>query len=493
MLSSLRVRFFIVVWTLLVAGLVGLGLLLGRWSTIEISRVSAEARVDRMMGESHRNLISAVLTAPTSDSAAVSAALAREVARDTMLRSAAVLDQRGRIVASAIPAGDAGALRGGPRGRYEYSRTDTADGHTSMIRMLGNGELIDPRDSGDPRWLVVVPAMTHTQVKVGTWNDGAVLAMRVRWALLVGAILAAIVTLAISGPLIGRVGALSKATARLREGDLGARVDVRGSDELANLGRSFNAMAEDLERSEGQRKQMIVDIAHELRTPLTNLTGLIESVQDGLRSPDAATLAALHEETGLLERLVDDLRDLTLADAGELRVATAPIDVAQVAARAAASFDARHGIVVELPAEPAIAMADERRLGQVLRNLIQNAVTHSGEPASVRVAVRLSPRAQRGGETVRESSAPSVATLPRGDSTIEVTISDRGPGIPADVLPRIWDRFYRADASRTRATGGMGLGLPVARRLVEAMGGEITVESVVGEGSAFTVSLSPRP
>ncbi len=146
------------------------------------------------------------------------------------------------------------------------------------------------------------------------------------------------------------------------------------------------------------------------------------------------------------------------------------------------------------------ALANERRLGQVLRNLIQNAVTHSPGRASVVVAVRTSSRAERPeGARSRGTSGPiegqgvprlAPSALGRDDVHVAIIVSDAGPGIAPEDLPRIWDRFYRADASRSRATGGMGLGLPVARRLIEAMGGEITVESEVGKGSVFTVRLA---
>ncbi len=492
MIKSLRWRFFVVVWLLLVAGLVGVGTLLGRWSTTEISRVSAEARVDRMLGRSEVRLLETLGANPDADSATIAALLTGVVADDSLLLGAAVIDRNGRIVAGAMPPMAPREFAARANGGFEWSRDQQSDGRRTAIRMLGQGQRINPRNSADPRYLVLLPTI-HTQLSDGepTVSRSVVLMSRLRWALVIGSILAALVTLAVSGPLLGRVGALTGATTRLREGDLSARVDVKGKDELADLGRSFNAMAEDLERSEAQRRQMIVDVAHELRTPLTNLTGILEAVQDRLRPADEETLAVLHEEAGLLGQLVGDLQDLSLADAGELRVAVEPIDAADVARRAVAGFASSHAIVLELPDGPVLAQANEWRLGQVLRNLIQNAVTHSPEAGSVVVeVVTLRSRSDRRGGTLPEDSAPSGPAGPQDDNrTVTIVIEDHGPGIaPAD-LPRIWDRFYRADASRSRATGGMGLGLPVARRLVEAMGGEVAVESEVGRGSRFIVRL----
>lgn len=501
MIRSLRWRFFVVVWVLLVAGLVGLGTLLGRWSKVELNRVSSEARVERRIDDASRELAAAALLSADADSLELSQALAAVVSRDSLVLGAFVSDASGRIVASALPGVAPGELTVGSEGGFELHRDVTDNGRRMLVRVAGTGHLLDPRDSLDPRYLGVIPSVRaglrlNDPVLPGDGRratgvegsfepaPGSVLAARIRTALIIGSILAAIVTLAISRPLLGRVGELSRATDRLRGGDLGARVNPSGGDELGRLGASFNAMAERLEASETQRRQMVTDVAHELRTPLTNLVALLEAARDGVRPVDDELLAILQDETALLNRLVDDLRDLALADAGELTVAREPVDVAASVRRAVAAFDAGHGVVLDLPAEPVIAIADARRLGQVLRNLVRNAVTHSPEPGSVRVVVRLA------------ASVPPGAAHPGGDMTpsnlrspISVLVEDHGPGIPADQLDRIWERFYRVDPSRSRATGGMGLGLPVARRLVEAMGGEIRVESEVGQGSRFTVEF----
>ncbi|HET9066156.1 MAG TPA: ATP-binding protein [Gemmatimonadales bacterium] len=464
---SLRLRFFIVVWALLVVGLVGLGTLLGRWSTVEIRRVTAEARVDRMLTAADGDLTELVLRAPEDDSVALSTLLAERVAADSLLLGAAIIDGSGRVRASALPEMAPGGFVGQPDGEFEWRREEASDGHQATIRLVGTGRLIDPRDSLDPRYLVVLPAI-HTDRLTSNRTPQASTALlgRVRWALVIGSILAALVTFAISGPLLGRVGELVRATSRLGRGDLAARVPVQGSDEIAQLGASFNAMAGDLQRSEEQRRQMVTDVAHELRTPLTNITGLLEAVEDGLRVPDAELIAVLQEEAGLLTRLVDDLRDLSLAEAGELVVSLEPVEVAAVVDAAVASFGMDHGIVCARPAGEHVTQADPRRLGQVVRNLLRNALTHSPVVGSVSIAVT------------------------SGADGVRIVVSDQGNGIPAGELDRIWERFYRVDRSRDRATGGMGLGLPVSRRLVEAMGGTITVESRVGEGTTFVVAFT---
>jgi two-component system sensor histidine kinase BaeS len=213
---------------------------------------------------------------------------------------------------------------------------------------------------------------------------------------------------------------------------------------------------------------MVSDVAHELRTPLTNLIALVAAARDKLRPADDELLVTLADEAGLLNRLVDDLRDLALADSGDLKLQCEPVDVVEEARRAVASFAGNErDVTVRLEGDASVtAIADARRLGQVLRNLIQNAMTHSPPGGVVQV----------------------VATRDTRQATI--TVIDQGSGISPEHLLHIWERFYRVDPSRSRTTGGMGLGLSVAKRLVEAMGGEIAVSSVAGSGTTFTVTLS---
>jgi two-component system sensor histidine kinase BaeS len=481
-MTSLRMRFFVIVWALVVVGLVGLGTLLGRWSVVAIDQVSTEAALERQFDRTDRAVLDRVLLAPTRDSTGLSRVLAEATRDDSLVFGAFLADRDGRVIASALPALEPGALTVKPDGEFDLRRETVSEGRRAAVRIVGNGRLVDPRDTVNPRYLVVIPSVAglHESAPV-TASGGDLLTRRIVLAVLIGSVLAALVTLAISGPLLGRVGELSRAVARLGRGDLAARVPVRGGDEIAHLGGAFNAMADDLERAESQRRQMVTDVAHELRTPLTNITALLEAVEDGLRAPDAETIAVLREEAGLLAGLIDDLRDLSLAESGHLQLTVEPIDVVDVVRRAVDGFDRRHGIIVDMPEPPVLVRVDARRLGQVLRNLIQNAVTHSPEPGSVVVTLS---------ESRTAPSVPSVASLPQGDRRMNtITIADRGPGITADQLDRIWERFYRVDSSRTRATGGMGLGLPVARQLVEAMGGAIRVTSKVGQGSVFEVSL----
>jgi signal transduction histidine kinase len=220
---------------------------------------------------------------------------------------------------------------------------------------------------------------------------------------------------------------------------------------------------------------MVSDVAHELRTPLTNIRCQIESLQDGLVTADRAALDSLHDETMLLSRLVEDLQELSLAEAGGIRLDLTRVSVDDAVRSAAGAIaprarEANVRLVIE-PGEAPEARADPNRVAQVLRILLDNAVAHTPSGGEIRV---------------RTLAAEGV----------RVEVSDTGAGIPREHLPHIFERFYRADPSRARETGGAGLGLAIARQLAQAQGGSISVESDPGRGTTFTVTLpraSPLP
>lgn len=292
------------------------------------------------------------------------------------------------------------------------------------------------------------------------------------WSVLAASIAAAGAALLLAGPLVRQIHRLSAAAAAIRTGALDARVPAGGSDELAQLEHSFNAMAQALEQAEAHKRNLVIDVAHELRTPLTNILGSIEAMQDGLRTPDAEALGSLREEAGLLASQVSELQELSLAESNQLRFEMDDIDAVE-AARATVDA-ARHtaaGITLHGPSssEPIMLRADAQRLAQVLRNLLHNAITHTPPGGDIRVDVT----------AVRDR--------------VLLTVTDTGRGIPAQQLGLIWERFHRVDASRDRAVGGMGLGLALVRQLVHGMGGSVGVESREGEGSTFRVELAAAP
>ena len=329
-----------------------------------------------------------------------------------------------------LPGGGLELTRNGLRGM----ETLRVLGMTLDLRGVGRVHLLPPRDARQD-----APGALRINVN-----------RRLIAGLGVAALLAVGVMLTIFRRVFRPVEALTEGARALAGGRLDARVDVRGNDEVAELGRAFNSMAEALERNERARRSMVSDVAHELRTPLTSIRVQIEAVQDGVIVPDAKWIASIHEDAAALAHLVDDLQQLSLADAGALRLDLADVSVADIIERALNGLGAEGiAIKVDVPAELTIR-ADARRLVQVLRNLVVNALAFAASAVAI--------------------SATAI------DRNIEIRVADDGAGVPPEHAERIFDRFYRADPSRSRTTGGAGLGLAIARQLVELHGGTIRYE-----------------
>lgn len=267
-----------------------------------------------------------------------------------------------------------------------------------------------------------------------------------------------------------RLSSLRDAAERLDLRELSLRVPVQGDDEVADLARSFNAMVERLEQGERARRELFADVAHELRHPLSVLTGRLELMQDGVVPVDGEQLLHLQEMVLALNRLVGDLRDLSLAEVGRLSLQLAPIDLGTLIedlqenmepVAAAKAIE----LTTELPPDLPQITADRDRIRQVLVNLLANALQYTPQGGRVHL------RAWADG------------------AEVHVEVADTGPGVPAADLPHLFDRFYRTDKARTRTTGGSGLGLAIVRSLVGLHGGRVGAQSEVGEGSRFTISL----
>ena len=283
---------------------------------------------------------------------------------------------------------------------------------------------------------------------------------------------AAVLTFFLSRRVLAPVESLSRAARALARGDFTHRVSVRSRDEVGELAQTFNAMAEDLARTEEIRRNLVADVAHELRTPLSNIRGYVEAMQDGVVKADGVTFSSIHEEVLLLTRLIDDLQELALAESGQMALDIQRCDMADLVRRAVTAVQPQvqaKGISMEVNAlDGAEVQADPERIGQVLRNLLINAANYTSSGGSIRIAVN---------------------SLGR---EVEVTVEDTGTGIAKEEVAYVFERFYRVDKSRSRASGGVGLGLTIAKRLVEAHGGRIMVQSQVGQGSTFTFVLPAR-
>lgn len=290
------------------------------------------------------------------------------------------------------------------------------------------------------------------------------------WGGLIAIALATLLTLFLSRRILAPVKALTSAAKRLGRGDFSPRVKIEDKSELGELARTFNSMASDLERTEELRRNLVADAAHELRTPLSNIRGYLEAIRDGVITPDATTIQSISEEVALLSRLVEDLQELALADADELKIAPQTEDISKVIQQAVAGMRVQataKGVSLssDLPTKLPLVKIDPHRISQVLLNLLENAVAHTTKGDNITVTAKT-----QGG-------------------WVAVTVTDTGEGIPPKELPNIFERFYRVDKSRSRATGGSGLGLTIAKRLVEAHGGKIEAKSKLGRGSRFTFTL----
>jgi signal transduction histidine kinase len=300
------------------------------------------------------------------------------------------------------------------------------------------------------------------------------------WAGLAAGAVALVLGLLLARQLTAPLRALTDASQNLAQGKLDPtqhgdvpQVETRSRDEIGELSRAFNQMARSLARQETLRRNLMADIAHELRTPLSVIRSDLEALLDGVYAPTPEALGSLHEETLLLSRLVDDLRALAQAEAGQLRLERRPVDVGGVLRGAMASFAANakaqdQRLSLDLPPHLPAVDADPQRVQQVVANLISNALRHAAGA-----------REDRGGGRV------VVSARQRGGE-VQVSVADDGPGILPEDLPHVFDRFWRGDRARA---GGSGLGLAIARELVLAHGGRIWVESEPGQGASFSFTL----
>ncbi|GGJ27639.1 sensor histidine kinase [Deinococcus roseus] len=289
---------------------------------------------------------------------------------------------------------------------------------------------------------------------------------------LIGAALAVFFSRRLARPL----EAIAHAAAQVSVGDLSTRVEMPSNapaarqDEVFHLTQHFNLMAETLQRQEQERKHMIADIAHELRTPIAVMKAKLDALEDGIVPLDQNAVQRLQVQTALLSRLVDDLRTLSLADAGKLDLSTQVVDIAALVENVVSEYQTvayRQKVQVQMNSsdDTILIPGDPDRLAQVISNLLENAVRYTPPQGQIHVAVE------------------------RIQQRVTIRVQDTGNGIPEHALPHIFERFYRADGSRTRETGGTGLGLAIVRTLTELHGGSVRAWNQHGSGAVFQVEL----
>ncbi|WP_407354543.1 sensor histidine kinase efflux regulator BaeS [Luteimonas sp. R10] len=295
--------------------------------------------------------------------------------------------------------------------------------------------------------------------------------LRAWWLIGTASVLvAALLGWLLSRTLLRRLRGLAGATHRLAAGDYATRIDSGSPDEIGQLARDFNQLAHALEHNERARRSFMADISHELRTPLAVLRAELEALQDGIRPMTPESLSSLHQQVGQLGQLIEDLHDLSLTDIGALAYRRAPIDLAVVLDTVLDGMRARFAAAglalrAQLTPGPLLMTGDERRLQQLLANLLENALRYT----------------DAGGEV--------VVTCTRGPGALRIVVEDSAPGVEADKRARLFERFYRADASRNRASGGSGLGLAICRNIVEAHEGDIVAEASSLGGLRIVLTL----
>jgi two-component system OmpR family sensor kinase/two-component system sensor histidine kinase BaeS len=292
-------------------------------------------------------------------------------------------------------------------------------------------------------------------------------------SVLVSLLIAAILGAALFNQVTSPLRQLKKAADAVGTGNFKERVSIHSHDEFADVGRSFNQMAESLDKAEEARLHYMADIAHELRTPLTAIQGTVEAMQDRILPLDDEQLENLHSQTDLLNRLVNDLRLVSLAETGHLKLVKTRVDPGSLTRSTVESLKplaVQKQIQIRMDIQDSLPECDldTDRYAQILNNLLSNAIRYTSEGGGITIALHVV------------------------GSSLDLSVSDTGTGIPAEGLPHVFDRFYRADKSRSRASGGAGLGLTIVKQLVEAHGGWITVKSPAddsGTGTQFDIRL----
>ncbi len=296
-------------------------------------------------------------------------------------------------------------------------------------------------------------------------------------SVVVGVSIALVIAVLLAWFLARRIAApvqiVSRAAASVAKGDLSTRAELPGSmqrsnDELTQLAQDFNRMASHLEQQEIVRRALFADIAHELRTPLTVLRAKLEAMTDGVIPLELQNIDKLVQQTGLLERLVEDLRVLSLADAGALRLEKTMVNLALLARTTLDGFQpraAQKSIALEFRGEDVTLQCDAQRVQQIIGNLLENALKHTPSGGQILLEIEL------------------------GNDQVLLRVIDTGVGLPPDAFEKIWDRLYRVDASRNRGSGGSGLGLAIVKALVNLHGGAVNAANRIPQGAVFTVTL----
>jgi signal transduction histidine kinase len=459
-MRSLRVRLLIAITLVAAIALIAVGLFSTQRTQLEFQRL----------------LRPALAAVPADEVSAVQRSYEQHrswLHVESVLRRAhaqlVLFSMQGRFIAASDPAVREATLVNGsePTLRVSVARSGPLSQEEQLVLRNPPGAVVRSRSG------MAIALLYATPLAEVRSQSPAVILTHQLWLAILCALLAAFgAAWLLAGQILSPVAALSEATAAVQSGDLSHRVTVEGPQEIAELARRFNDLSEHLERSEALRKRMISDIAHELRSPLTNIRGIVEALEDGHLAVSASALRSLGEEAAFLTHLVDDLQDLSLADAGQLKfdLSKVSIDACVRGAADALSSAARDKDVdISIRSNGSVyARADAMRVRQVINNLLTN-------------AIRLAPR-----------DSQIEVSVDADRDWVRVQIRDEGPGIKNQELDAVFERFYRADESRSRADGGAGLGLAIVKQLVEAHGGSVQAVNNAEGGATFSFTLPRR-
>ena len=477
MIHSLRFRLLLTVGLVVVAAVAAVGYVSSRITTAEFHKfqlLEDSGEVTSPYPEEIANRLAAHFATTGS----------WEGSGDILIKAAAELERRRIMVlfdgssafaASSSPRLADASVEPRPGGGLRLSAGIDRPGEAGAIELLltAGGLPLEDESGGQIGTLYSIPAFPDP---VHSPADRFLVAVN-RWLIFAVAgagLLALLATYLLSRRIVGPVEALTGAARRLERGDLTQRVPVSRGDEIGQLAAAFNAMAARLERTEQLRRQTVSDVAHELRTPLTAFRCQLESIQDGVIQPSVEVIASLHDDLLSLQQLVDDLQDLALAEADQLKLERRPVDLEGEVEAIVRILVHPHKDEGDRPRQPEVRISlhglpaadvDPFRFRQIMRNLLTNALTHTPPHGTIVISAR-----------------------PQNDR-IEISVDDDGPGIPPEHLPNIFERFYRADPSRARKTGGAGLGLAIAKQLVEIHGGRIWADNKPGHGAIFVLTL----
>ena len=459
-MRSLRFRLLVAITLVAAIALIAVGLFSTQSTQLEFQRLQRPASVAVSAGA-----LSAVQRSYEQHRSWLHVEAALRQAHAQLL----LFTLQGRFIAASNPAVREATLANGiePTLRVSVVRSGPLSQEEQLVLRNPPGAVVRNRSGTAIGLLYTIPLPA-----VRGQSPAAILTRRL-WLAILCALLAALgAAWLLAGQILSPVAALSEATEAMQSGDLSRRVTVGGPEEIAQLARRFNDLSEHLERSEALRRRMISDIAHELRSPLTNIRGIVEALEDGHLAVSASALRSLGEEAAFLAHLVNDLQDLALADAGQLKFDLSEVSIDECVrgvANALSSVAHEKGVEISIRSQGSVYVrADATRVRQIINNLLTNAIRLAPARSQIRVSVD------------------------DGKDSVHIEIRDEGPGIKDQELDAIFERFYRADESRSRADGGAGLGLAIVKQLVEAHGGSVRAVNNAERGATFSFTLPRR-